>query len=157
MAFLALLVVLVAGVLLLRRGSQRAASARFNAAVEKERRLLMADDQVRLPVLDPHEFGYRAVGEENLVAVQCGISRFDQRGSRDRRDPVGRLLITDNALVFEGDTRNDRWTWAQIANVEILLDGYAVARRKGSPILFGARQQDPRTCAVMTLMLHHTK
>ena len=65
----------------------------------------------------------------------------------------GRLLVTEKALAFESESRNDRWTWNQIANVETCTDGYAIFRRRGKPVLLVWREPRPRVCAIIDLLL----
>ena len=65
----------------------------------------------------------------------------------------GRLLVTDKALAFEGRKRNERWTWGQLADIEIYRNGYAIHRRRGKPVTFKWSNAKPNVCAVIDLML----
>jgi hypothetical protein len=67
----------------------------------------------------------------------------------------GRLLVTDRALVFEGGDKNERVTWTQVANVELLIDGLIIHKRSGSPRTYVTVSPDPRFSAVVELMLEH--
>lgn len=69
----------------------------------------------------------------------------------------GRLLVTDKAVVFEGGDRNERITWAQIANIEMLLDGFIIAKRSGPPRTYQVNSPDPKFAAVLELMLSRTE
>lgn len=75
------------------------------------------------------------------------------RGKSYQEIDTGRLLVTDKALVFEGRTRNDRWTWGQIADVDICRDGYAIHRRRGKPVELLWSQAEPMVCAVIDILL----
>ncbi|MCV9965112.1 hypothetical protein OIU34_24835 [Pararhizobium sp. BT-229] len=66
---------------------------------------------------------------------------------------TGRLLITDKAVVFESPEKNDRITWGQIADVELMVDGFRIAKRTGSPKTFVVNSPDPKFAAVLELML----
>lgn len=66
---------------------------------------------------------------------------------------TGRLLVTDKAIAFESPQKNERITWGQIADVELLLDGYRIAKRTGSPKTFVVESPDPRFAAIVELML----
>ena len=65
----------------------------------------------------------------------------------------GRLLVTSKALAFEGRERNERWTWSQVADVEICKNGYVVHRRRGKPVTFTWGKAKPDVCAVIDMML----
>ena len=65
----------------------------------------------------------------------------------------GRLLVTDKAVAFEGRERNERWTWGQVADIEIYKNGYAIHRRRGKPVTFTWSHAKPKVCAVIDLML----
>lgn len=66
----------------------------------------------------------------------------------------GRLLVTNKAIVFEGDTRNDRITWGQITKVQLASDGYEIQKRSGKPFEFIASEPDPKFAAIIHLMLN---
>ncbi|WP_322892445.1 MULTISPECIES: hypothetical protein [unclassified Yoonia] len=69
----------------------------------------------------------------------------------------GRLLVTDKAVVFEGGERNERITWTQVANVELLIDGFTIAKRSGPPRTYQVNNPDPKFAAVLELMLSRTE
>lgn len=68
----------------------------------------------------------------------------------------GRLFVTDKAIVFEGGEKNERITWTQVANVELLLDGFTIAKRSGPPRTYQVASPDPKFAAVVELMLART-
>ncbi|KAF0116363.1 MAG: hypothetical protein FD150_533 [Rhodobacteraceae bacterium] len=68
----------------------------------------------------------------------------------------GRLLVTDKAIVFEGGAKNERITWTQVANVELLLDGFTIAKRSGPPRTYQVDTPNPKFAAVIELMLART-
>jgi hypothetical protein len=65
----------------------------------------------------------------------------------------GRLLVTDKAVVFESPQKNERITWSQISAVELMLDGYKIAKRTGPPKWFVVDAPDPKFAVVLELML----
>lgn len=80
-------------------------------------------------------------------------------GSGERRSEktwqtlsVGRLLVTDKAIVFEGDGGNERITWNQVAHVESMLDGIEVSKRSGSPRTFRIQAFDPAFAVTIEIM-----
>lgn len=68
----------------------------------------------------------------------------------------GRLLITDKAIVFEGDNKNDRITWSQLANIELHLDGLTLAKRTGPPRTYSVSSPNPNFVAILEFMLSKT-
>jgi hypothetical protein len=65
----------------------------------------------------------------------------------------GRLLVTDKAIVFESPQKNERMTWGQIASIELMLDGYRIAKRSGAPRSFVVDVPDPKFAALLERML----
>lgn len=65
----------------------------------------------------------------------------------------GRLILTDKAFVFEGNEKNERITWTQVANAELLSDGFRVFKRTGPPRTFAVERPDPKFAAALDLML----
>jgi len=65
----------------------------------------------------------------------------------------GRLLVTDKAVVFESPTRNERFTWGTVADIEIAVDGFGVAKRSGPRRIYRVPAPDPRFAAIVELML----
>lgn len=86
------------------------------------------------------------------VRYRVGSSRVTAEKSW-QETARGRLLVTDKAVVFESPQRNERMTWGQIAAVELTLDGYKIARRKGAPKCFVVDSPDPKFAVVLELML----
>jgi len=70
---------------------------------------------------------------------------------------TGRLLVTDKAIVFEGDAKNERITWGQVADVELLKDGFSIAKRSGPPRTYAVDEPSPKFAAVIELMLARTE
>jgi hypothetical protein len=65
----------------------------------------------------------------------------------------GRLIVTDKALSFESQDKNERITWSQIADVRIFTDGFQIAKRSGPPRTYVVESPDPNFAAVLELML----
>lgn len=68
----------------------------------------------------------------------------------------GRLLVTDKAVVFEGGAKNERITWTQVADVELLIDGFTISKRSEPPRTYQVAFPDPKFAAVVELMLSRT-
>jgi len=85
------------------------------------------------------------------------MARFRGRkvsgGRQATEAETGRLLVTNEALVFEGRSGKERWTWGELAEVEISRHGYAIHLVDGMPIRLDWKKSDPETCAVIGLML----
>ena len=150
---------------------------------QERQALLSCPDRMALTPLDPAIHGYRPVAKENLIAVQDRAVRYELKSSGYHTSGVslsipivkgvryrvgsgrvtsekswqetarGRLLVTDKAVVFESPQKNERMTWAQISAVELMLDGYKIAKRTGSPKCFVVDSPDPKFAVVLELML----
>lgn len=66
----------------------------------------------------------------------------------------GRLILTDKAVVFESPQKNERITWTQIADVELLQDGYKISKRNGPPRVFTTDLPNPQFAAALGLLRH---
>jgi len=101
---------------------------------------------------------YRTSGASISIPIMKGIryrvGTGSIRGNKTwQATSHGRLLITDKAVIFEGDQKNERITWGQIADIEFLSDGYQIAKRTGPPRTFSIPHPDPKFAAVLELML----
>jgi hypothetical protein len=65
---------------------------------------------------------------------------------------TGQLIVTDKAVAFEGDTKNERLAWRKIADVELLSDGVQISKRSGPPRVYAFTQPDPKFAAVLFVM-----
>ena len=65
---------------------------------------------------------------------------------------TGQLIVTDKAVSFEGDTTNERLSWAKIADVELLEDGVKITRRSGPPRIYAFTRFDPKFAAALFVM-----
>jgi hypothetical protein len=65
----------------------------------------------------------------------------------------GRLLVTDKAIVFEGGDKNERINWTQVANVELMSDGFIITKRSGPQRTYQVASPDPKFAAMIELML----
>lgn len=101
---------------------------------------------------------YRSSGASLSIPIMRGV-RYRVGAGRIASEKswqvtaTGRLLVTDKAIAFESPQKNERITWGQIADVEVLLDGYRIAKRTGSPKSFVVESPDPRFAAIVELML----
>lgn len=66
---------------------------------------------------------------------------------------MGRLLLTDKAIVFECSARNERMLLTQVANVEFHLDGFSIAKRNGPPRFYEVSSPDPKFAAILHLLM----
>ena len=66
---------------------------------------------------------------------------------------VGRLLLTDKAIIFESAQTNERITWGQIANVTTKIEGFEIAKRNGPLRTFIADKPDPHFAAIIQILL----
>jgi hypothetical protein len=62
---------------------------------------------------------------------------------------TGQLIVTDKALAFEGDAKNERLTWQQIADVKLLADDVEISKRTGPPRTYAFTLPDPKFAAVL--------
>jgi hypothetical protein len=65
---------------------------------------------------------------------------------------TGQLIVTDMAVAFEGDAKNERLTWRQVADVELLADGAKITKRSGPPRVYAFTRLDPKFAAVLLAM-----
>lgn len=144
---------------------------------------LTSSTTASLLVLNASDHGYRLVGKEKLLAVQNDAVRMEMKstgystagmsisipivkGVRFRvgggniqtkkswqETAHGRLLVTDKAIVFESSLKNERITWTQVADIELLTDGYSIAKRNGPPRNYKVASPNPEFAAIVDLML----
>lgn len=79
--------------------------------------------------LDASEYDYRLARNEKLLGVQENTTFTD--GKKNTWD--GRLLVTNQAIVFESFEKNERTIWTQIASVAIAYKRCQINRRIGVP------------------------
>ncbi|WP_375633828.1 MULTISPECIES: hypothetical protein [unclassified Bartonella] len=79
--------------------------------------------------LDASEYEYRLAHNEKLLGVQERVF-FDINKKITLR---GRLLVTDQAIVFESPEKNERTTWTRIASVAITYHECQISLRTGIP------------------------
>ncbi len=93
------------------------------------------------------------MGKEVLYTVSSGSIR-----SQKDWHPLasGRLLITDKAIVFEGDAGNERITWGKVAEIETRPDGYEVSTRGDPPRTYRVSRLDLKFAAILELILIRT-
>lgn len=143
---------------------QKEQCAAYSAEIDSiKKSFLTGSGIVSVPVLNAADFGYRPVAKENLLAIQNGVTRMEMKSTG--RHPsekswqataCGRLLVTDKAIVFEGVEKNERLTWAQVANLEVLLDGFTISKRSGLPRTYQIDRPDATFAAVVEFMLVRT-
>ncbi|MCZ7861795.1 hypothetical protein O9X98_10425 [Agrobacterium salinitolerans] len=101
---------------------------------------------------------YRTAGTSVSIPIMRGV-RYRVGAGRIASEKswqvtaTGRLLLTDKAIAFESPQKNERITWGQIADVELLLDGFRIAKRTGAPKTFVVEAPDPKFAAIVELML----
>lgn len=87
----------------------------------------------------------------NGVRFRVGAGQIE-RNKAWQATAKGRLILTDRALSFEGDNKNERITWSQIADVEVVLDGFRVYKRNGPPRLFAVDSPNPYFSAALQMV-----
>ena len=128
--------------------------------VAKENLLAVQDGATRMELKSTGR--YKTGGTSISIPIMKGIRYRVGSGSiRTEKSwqatANGRLLVTDKAVVFEGGDRNERITWTQIADVELLIDGFTIAKRSGPPRTYQVDSPDPKFAAVLELMLSRTE
>jgi len=128
--------------------------------VAKENLLAVQDGATRMEMKSTGR--YKTGGTSVSIPIMKGVRYRVGSGSiRTEKSwqatARGRLLVTDKAVVFEGGDRNERITWTQIANVELLIDGFTIAKRSGPPRTYQVNNPDPKFAAVLELMLSRTE
>lgn len=127
--------------------------------VGKENLLAIQDGAVRMEMKSTGS--YRTGGTSVSIPIVKGV-RYRVGSGRVysekswRATARGRLLVTDKAVIFEGDEKNERITWSQVANVEVLLDGFTISKRSGPPRTYQVFNPDPKFSAMLELMLLRT-
>lgn len=127
--------------------------------VAKENLLAVQDGATRMEMKSTGR--YRTGGTSISIPIVKGV-RYRVGSGRIRTEKSwqatarGRLLVTDKAIVFEGGKKNERLTWAQVANVELLLDGFTIAKRSGPPRTYQVGTPDAKFAAVVEIMLART-
>lgn len=129
----------------------------YNYRVVGKESLLAVEDSV--DKLEWKSTGKRsASGMSFSVPIAKGIRyRVSTRSTRSEKDLVptdsGRLVLTDKAASFEGRSKNERITWSQISDAQVLLDGYEIRKRNGPSRLFRSKSVNPQFAAILELLL----
>lgn len=136
-----------------------AASDHGYRPVAKENLLAVQDGATRMEMKSTGR--YKTGGTSVSIPIMKGVRYRVGSGSiRTEKSwqatAHGRLLITDKAIIFEGCDKNERITWTQVANVELLLDGFTIAKRSGPPRTYQVASPNPKFAAVVELMLART-
>lgn len=143
-------------------GSDRASMPILNPSeygyrvVGKENLLAVQDDATRMEMKSTGR--YRTGGASLSIPVVKGvryrIGSGTIRGEKEwQATGHGRLIVTDKALSFESSEKNERITWTQISDVEVLMDGFRIAKRTGPPRTYTVARPDPKFAAVVEVML----
>lgn len=101
---------------------------------------------------------YRAGGHSVSIPIMKGVRYRVSSGSIQtektwQATARGRFLATDKAIAFEGSDKNERITWTQVANIELLSDGFVIAKRTGPARTYQVDSPDAKFAAVVELML----
>ncbi len=127
--------------------------------VAKESLLAIQNDATRMEMKSNGR--YRTGGVSVSVPIVKGV-RFrvgsgSIKGEKSwQATDNGRLLVTDKAVVFEGSAKNERITWTQVADIELLMDGFSISKRTGPPRTYEVTNPDPKFAAILDLMLSRT-
>ncbi|WP_455466809.1 hypothetical protein [Bartonella sp. B39] len=105
-----------------------------------------------LPALDAHQYDCRLARNEKLLGVQEYTNFVVRRKINNIEQTVviarGRLLVTDQAIVFESPEEHERIAWKKIKLVKITREGCQVYRYSGVPSNY-AFTATPRFVAVV--------
>ena len=127
--------------------------------VAKENLLAVQDGVTRMEMKSTGS--YKTRGTSLSIPIVKGVRYRVGSGSiraekRWQATAKGRLLVTDRAIVFEADDRNERITWTQISSIDVLTDGMVIAKRSGPPRRYAISEPDPKFAAIVELMLAQT-
>ncbi len=80
---------------------------------------------------------YSTSGSSFSIPIVKGIRYRFGMGNITRKQEFmatakGRLLITDKAVVFESEEKNERYTWGQISDMGFASNGFVIQKRKGA-------------------------
>lgn len=59
-------------------------------------------------------------------------------------------------LYQQAREKNERITWTQVADEELLIDGFTISKPSGPPRTYQVASPDPKFAAVVELMLSRT-
>ncbi len=97
------------------------------------------------------------------VSMPVGVAgryRVSSGSVRSRRAwqavAKGRLLITDRAIIFDGDGLRERITWGKVSEIETRVDGYEVIKLGDPPRTYAVSRLDTNFAAILELMLVRT-
>lgn len=92
-----------------------------------------------------------------VKGVRFRVGAGSIRGEKSwQATDTGRLILTDKAIVFEGSAKNERITWGQVSDVELLSDGFKVSKRTGPPRFYVTTRPDPQFAAALEFLLART-
>lgn len=115
------------------------------------------DDHWRITPLDPNEYGYPTMPDEQIFAIRP--VQLAEASEREWCSPVasGQLIVTNQALVFMSPNFNTRFAWGQIMWIELLLNGYKIHKRVGLPSIYVFEEPNVNFAVVLSVMhLIHT-
>lgn len=127
--------------------------------VAKENLLAVQDGATRMEMKSTGRYktGGTSVSIPIVEGVRYRVSSGTIRTEKSWQATArGRLLVTDKAVVFEGGEKNERITWTQVADIELLIDGFTISKRSGPPRIYQVDSPDPKFAAVVELMLSRT-
>lgn len=128
--------------------------------VGKENLLAVQEDATRMEMKSTGRYrtGGASVSIPIVKGVRYRVGSGTIRGEKTwQATDNGRLLVTDKAVVFEGGAKNERITWTQVANIELLRDGFSIFKRSGPPRTYAVASPNPKFAAVIELMLSRTE
>ncbi len=135
------------------------ASAEGYRRVAKESLLAIQNDATRMEMKSTGRYrtGGVSVSVPIIKGVRFRVGSGSIKGEKSwQATDNGRLLITDKAVMFEGSAKNERITWTQVADIELLSDGYSISKRTGPPRTYQVFEPDPKFAAILDLMLSRT-
>lgn len=135
------------------------ASAHSYRTVGKENLLAIQNGTTRMEMKSTGR--YRTGGASVSIPIVKGVRYRVGSGSIKtekewQATATGRLIVTDKAISFESSQKNERITWTQVADIELMLDGFQIAKRSGPPRTYLVDNPDPQFAAIVELMLSRT-
>ncbi|ENN91825.1 hypothetical protein [Bartonella schoenbuchensis] len=101
--------------------------------------------------LDAYEYDYRLMRNEKLLGIQEYVTFM----SNKKTQLFGRLLVTNQAIIFESPEKNERITWTKIASANVTYQGCQINRRSGIAWDYEFNANPRFAAVVRTLVKYH--
>jgi len=116
-------------------------------------RIIQSDDVIwRIKPINPNDYGYPPTPDERVYAVRDVELVTEKSDGWCVPQTTGKLIVTDQALVFMSNRLNTRVPWNQIMWIELLLNGYKVHQRIGLPSTYVFEHPNVNFAIVLCMM-----